>query len=166
MAPDIFLFQTELSLRKSKGLCCLTGSDLLKSLTSSLPISSGFQAFAKVMDTSWLPDADAVGYGGRQAVAPQGMGNGPVYPQALHASRPRDGCATEARYFLNERRPHSTDLKEQNVPWNFPDPLEASSGASIQKRSSSLRGNFVNKEVKMHLNEKLRIRSGLDEGKK
>lgn len=113
------------------------------------------------MDTSWLPDADTVGYGGRQ-----GMGNGPVYPQALHASRPRDGRTTEACYSLNERRPHSTDLKEQNVPWNFPDPLEASSGASIQKRSSSLRGNFVNKEVKMHLNEKLRIRSGLDEGKK
>lgn len=68
------------------------------------------------MGTSWLPDADAVGYGGRQTVAPQGMENGPVYTQALHVSRPRDGCAAEACYSLNERRSHSTYLREQNVP--------------------------------------------------
>ena len=79
------------------------------------------EAFTKISDTSWLPDADTVGDRGGQAVAPQGTRGGLVYSQALYAYRFRDGCA-EACHSLKERRPHSADLRDRKVPWNLPYP--------------------------------------------
>lgn len=55
MAPDIFLFQTELFLRELKSPCCPLGSDLLEALASSLCISSGFQKLLQKSQTQFAP---------------------------------------------------------------------------------------------------------------
>ena len=130
LAPDIVFFQTEFFLRQLKSLRCHIGSDLLKTLASSLSISLDFQWLLQKQQTPicslMLQDLE-----GRRQCHLRAAG--------VALCTHRHSACSQVQGQVCSRSLSFPKCKEAS--FSLPD-QEGSSWVSIQKRSLSPSGNL------------------------